>query len=121
MIFLLVLTLGVPLLWILYPIAIQYERGGWWNICLIVALPAWVLDVILNHTTLALLTYSFPMKRLDKYEWTFSDRLARLQYGNLWKHRIARYLKRVLDPIAPSGLHIVPIERSTFHSEKDIT
>lgn len=108
------LVLSTPLLWVLYPIAIQYERKGWWYLFLLVALPTYVLDVVLNHTTLALLTWSFPMKRRDKYEWTFSDRLARLQYGNQWNNDLARYLKRVLDPIAPSGLHIIPIERSTF-------
>lgn len=99
---------GVPALWVLYPLAIQYERGGWWRLCYIPAVPAGVLDVLLNHTTLAVLTWSFPRLRRDKYEFTFSDRLARLYWDEGWRGHCAVYLKQALDGIAPSGVHIHP-------------
>lgn len=90
------------LLWILYPIAIQYERGGWWRLCCIVAVPALVIDVIANYTELALVTWDFPKRG----EWTFSKRLSRLQHNTDWRGEYARYVVPILDKIAPSGKHI---------------
>lgn len=90
------------LLWILYPIAIQFERRGWWYCVLPVTIFALIVDVIANYTELALLTWDFPRRN----EWTFSQRLSRLRYNEDWRGTVARYLVRVLDAIAPSGKHI---------------
>lgn len=91
------------LLWILYPIAIQYERGGLWRAVLPITCFALLVDVIANHTELALLTLDFPRRG----EWTFSQRLVRLRFNAFWRGDLAQYLCRVLDAVAPSGKHIV--------------
>lgn len=71
---------------ILYPIAVQAERGGWWLIVTPVTFIALVLDVVANYTELALITWDFPAKG----EWTFSTRLKRLQYYTGWRGSFAR-------------------------------
>ena len=91
------------LLAFLYPIAIQSERGIWYEILLtlILILPiTLILDICANYTELALLTWDFP--RVGEY--TFSKRLERLQYT------APRYAKLVsiLNTISPSGKHIKP-------------
>lgn len=90
------------LLWILFPIAIQYERGGLWGVFLPITVIALVIDIIANYTELALLTMDFPKKG----EWTFSSRLARLQHNEDWRGSFAQYITKILDAIAPSGKHI---------------
>ena len=79
------LLLSIPLLWALYAIGIQYQRGGWWRVCLAAALPAMVLNVLLNYTLLALLTWDWPRKG----EWTFSTRLRRLVNAPGWRGVLA--------------------------------
>ena len=86
----------------LYAIGIQYQRGGGWYIVVPVVLIALILDFLLNFTELAVLTLDFP--RMG--EWTFSTRLSRLKLNTDWRGDVARYIKRCLDAIAPSGLHI---------------
>lgn len=86
----------------LYCVAIQHERGGLWKLCYIAVLPALFVDVLLNYTELALLTLDFPKWG----EWTFSSRLKRLKDSQTWRGSVALYLKKVLDNIAPSGVHI---------------
>jgi hypothetical protein len=41
------------LLALLYPIAVQYERGGLWRIVLPVTMVTLVIDLIANYTELA--------------------------------------------------------------------
>jgi len=77
------------LLAILYPIAVQAERGGWWLIVTPVTFVALILDVVANYTELALITWDFPTKG----EWTFSTRLKRLQYYTGWRGKFARVAK----------------------------
>jgi len=99
------LLLSIPLLWVLYAIGIQYQRGGWWRVCLVAALPAVVLNVVLNYTLLALITWDFPRKG----EYTFSQRLARLVNSVGWRGVAAWFISRfLLDPFDPDGLHIRP-------------
>lgn len=78
------------LLLLLYPLAIQYEVRQWRIRYLYYAVG--LIDVIANYTELALLTGDFPRKG----EYTFSQRLRRLQYGNayhrLWARAIIPYL-----------------------------
>ena len=98
------------LLWVLYPLAIQYERGGWWRCVLPVTLLALIVDVIANWTELALLSQQARRMGLWDWprlgEWTFSTRLKRLRYNDDWRGDVGRYIARVLDAIAPSGKHI---------------
>lgn len=86
----------------LYAIGIQVERGGWWRVLWPFTLVALFWDIVLNFTELALLTLDYP----EWGEWTFSKRLSRLRFDYGWRGQVARYLKRCLDAIAPSGLHI---------------
>lgn len=86
----------------LYCIGIQCERGGWWRICYLPAAIGLVIDVVANYTELAVLTFDFPKRG----EWTFSTRLARLQYEQGRRGEFARYVGGCLDKIAPSGKHI---------------
>lgn len=88
------------LLWVLYPIAIQYERGGWWYLVAPITFIAWVVDVIANCTELSLLFLEFPR------EPTFSQRLSRLVRSTGWRSDLARRIAPVLNQIAPSGSHI---------------
>lgn len=102
--------LSIPLLWVLYVIGIQYQRGGWWRICLVAALPAILLNVLMNFTVLAVLTWDWPRKG----EWTFSQRLSRLVLETGWRGTLAWYTARyLLDPFDPDGIHIKPKTRSS--------
>lgn len=74
------------LLILLYPIAVQAERGGWWLLVTPVTFVAFLIDVLANYTELALITWDFPAKG----EWTFSKRLKRLQYYHGWRGAFAR-------------------------------
>ena len=51
------------LLFLLYPIAVQFERGGWWLLLAPITLLTLLLDVVCNYTELALLTWDLPQKR----------------------------------------------------------
>jgi hypothetical protein len=90
------------LLFICYAIYIQYERGGLWNVCRLVVVVGYFVDVLANFTELALLTWDFPRWG----EWTFSQRLPRLIRQTGWRSTLARSIARVLDWLAPSGRHI---------------
>ena len=87
---------------ILYPLAIQYERGGWWRVVAPVTLIALVIDVIANHTELAILTLDFPKSG----EWTFSQRLNRLNNDHGWRGVAGRFITNYLDFFDPDGKHI---------------
>lgn len=88
----------------LYFIGIQYERGGWWNLCIPVVIIALILDVILNYTEWVVMLGQLP----NKNEFTISKRLKTLRdsYENGWRNKFARFVSRVLDATAPSGKHI---------------
>lgn len=90
------------LLAILFPIAIQVERGGWWKLLLPVTLLALLVDVLANYTELALLTWDWPAKG----EYTFSTRCLRLQYYNTWGGHVARSVKAYTNYFDPQGDHI---------------
>jgi hypothetical protein len=99
---------GVPALWLLYPIAIQYERAkmgqgwGWW-LCLMFVVPALVIDVIVNWTSLAVI---FGRPRWG--EWTFSTHLYRIcRLEQCWQRTTGWVIALILNLIAPSGMHIL--------------
>lgn len=74
------------LLLLLYPLAIQYEVRKW-PIRYLYYLTG-LIDVIANYTELAVLTLDIPRKG----EYTFSQRLCRLQYGNLYQRCWAKVI-----------------------------
>jgi hypothetical protein len=90
------------LLALLYPIAIQIERGGWWRILAPVTILALIVDLLANFTELSLAMWEYPRRG----EWTFSTRLERLIREQGWRSDIARFVSRILNYIAPSGKHI---------------
>jgi hypothetical protein len=75
------------LLALLYPLAIQYERGGWWSILKPLALVTAIIDVIANYTELAILTLDFPQAG----ELTFSVRCNRLIHQDNWAGKVGRF------------------------------
>ena len=91
------------LLALLYPIAIQFERGGWWLVVLPVTVVALVIDIIANYTELALLTWDWPRRG----EWTFSTRCQRLQHDSGWRGRIGRLVRDYTNYWDPQHDHIV--------------
>ena len=95
--------IALVLLWPLYIIGIQYERGGWWRVILPITLVAAILDVVLNYTELALLTWDRPRAG----EYTFSMRLERLQRREDWRGKMARFIEKyMLGPFDPDGFHV---------------
>ena len=95
--------LAIPALWLLYVVGIQDQRGGWWRLLIVVAVPALLLNVVANFTVLALLTWDWPRKG----EWTFSQRLERLVNAPGWRGLLAWFVARwLLDPFDPDGIHI---------------
>jgi hypothetical protein len=89
------------LLALLYPIAVQYERGGWWRLVAPVTVLALLIDVIATHTELALIC-GWPRKG----EWTFSTCLLRLRYRGDLVGRLCRGVIVYLNFFAPNGKHV---------------
>jgi hypothetical protein len=89
-------------MFVLYAIGIQYERGGGWRALRVVAALALVLDLLLNFSLFALALWDWPRSG----EWTFSKRLKRLNRDTGWRGRIARRITALLDRLAPSGQHV---------------
>lgn len=69
-----------------FPLAIQYERGGWWSVLKPLALLVAIIDVAANYTELALLTWDFPREN----ETTFSQRCKRLIHQDNWAGTVGR-------------------------------
>lgn len=96
--------ISVLVLWPVYIVAVQYLRGGWWRLLAPFTFVALVLDVVLNYTELALLTWDWPR---DRYEVTFSNRLKRLVARDDWRGKLARYIAtKMLNPYDPTGTHV---------------
>lgn len=97
------LVLPIALLWLLYVVGIQAQRGGAWWMLYPVTLAALVLDFALNYTSLAILTWDWPQAG----ERTFSKRLQRLMRGTGWRREFAAWIAMtLLDPFDPTGPHI---------------
>jgi hypothetical protein len=86
----------------LYPLAVQFERGGWWRLLAPVTLFALLIDVIANYTELALLTWDFPRKG----ELTFSTRLLRLRHDTGHMQYAYSNVIDYLNFFAPNGKHV---------------
>jgi hypothetical protein len=89
------------LLIILYPIAVQYERGGLWRLLAPVTLFTLAIYVIATHSELALIC-GWPRKG----EWTFSTCLLRLRYRGDLVGKLCRVVIRYLNFGAPNGRHV---------------
>ena len=87
---------------LLYPIAIQIERGGLWRLLLPITVVALIVDLIANYTELALLTWDWPTVG----EYTFSTRCKRLQYYPGWRGDFARFVRWYTNLFDPQGDHI---------------
>ena len=98
-----VFLLCVYALWPLYVFTMAMLRAKEANLT---TLTAWVfafplivialiLDVLLNFTVFAVLTWDFPRKG----EWTFSQRLARLVRDTGWRGKLSNWIAAsLLDP-----------------------
>lgn len=95
--------IAILILWPLYLVGIQYERKGVFYLLLPVTFIAFVIDVVLNYTELALITLDLP-----KFgEYTFSKRLERLVDRKDWRGKLANFIKiNLLDWADPDGIHI---------------
>ena len=90
---------------LLYPVAIQYKRGGAWVALLPIALVTAIIDVIANYTELALLTWQMPLRT----EATFSQRLPRLRRGNRWQRFVAAIVIPYLNYFDPGHIKDEPL------------
>ncbi len=85
-----------------YPLAIQYERGGWWKLLMPFTLVVAIVDVYLNFTTFALCLWSAPGKK----EITFSQHLERLVRQQNLRGKVARAVARFTNHFDPTPPHI---------------
>lgn len=90
------------LLALLFPLAIQYERGGAWRLLAPVTFVAVLLDIAANYSELALLTWDWPRKG----EHLFSQRLKRLIHNDGWRGSVARAVAKPLNYFDPTGTHV---------------
>ena len=89
-------------LFTLYPLAVQYERGGWWKLLFPLYALAGVLSAYLNYTTFVLYTMDQPRKG----ENTFSQRCERLVGEATLRGVIARAVARYTNRFDPTPPHI---------------
>ena len=97
-------------MWVFYVFCMEILRAqseGKMNFVLwLLAMPfvaaAIGLDVLLNYSLFALMTWDFPRKG----EYTFSERLARLVKEQTWRRHVAMAIASILDPFDPTGRHI---------------
>ena len=90
------------LLALLYPIAVQYDRGGRWRLLAPLTVLTIGINMLANYTELALLTWDFPQPG----EHTFSQRLKRLVNDRGWRGVLARGIAAGLNYFAPDGRHV---------------
>lgn len=90
---------------LLFPLAIQYERGGYWKLLWPLYLTTAILDVTANYTELALITYDWPKAG----EVTFSLRIPRLLLVGGWISSAVYWCARYLNYFSPGHNHISQI------------
>lgn len=96
---------------ILYPIAIQYERGGFWFILVpFVTFPTFLIDIFANATMISIIYGEMPFKYshiLNRREYTFSDRLERLVKDESHElYNVSVMIALWLNKVSPSKKHI---------------
>ena len=77
------------LLALLYPLAIQYQRGGWWRVLMPLTLLTAILDFIVNYTTFSLILLEFPKTG----ERTVSQRCNRLIHQSGYRGFVGRLIQ----------------------------
>ena len=94
-----VLTLTTALL---YPIAIQFKRGGLWNCVLPVTAITAALDVAANYTEVAFV-FGFP----EKGDYTITRRFRRMEESDPLPARrdFAKMVNTFLHACEPDGEH----------------
>ena len=88
---------------LIYPLAIQYKRGGAWCVLYPLALVALILDVASNYTEMWVIFWDAP----EHGEYTISQRIARYMRisdyrGRFilcfeWRYRLARPIAAYLN------------------------
>jgi len=98
------LVVAPLLMFLLYVVGIQYQAGG---VCLLLAFVtvfAWLLDILLNYTTLVVYT-AFDIPQRARREFTFSQRMPRLIAAGGTVGRLCLMLAHALNALAPK-IHI---------------
>lgn len=90
------------LLTVVYPLGIQYERGGWFRVLLPFYALAAVLSVTVNVTWFSLVVWELPRKG----EITTSQRCERLVFSSGWPGVLARSIARYTNLFDPTPPHI---------------
>lgn len=94
--------LSLVLLILLYPIVIQYNRGGFFKLLLPLLFLAIIADIIANYTILIVLMLDVPQEG----EYTFSKRLERLVLETGIRGKICLVIAKILNWFDPSHNHI---------------
>lgn len=100
------------LLALLYPLAVQYDRGGRWRLLAPLTLLTIGVNMLANYTELALLTWDFPQPG----EHTFSQRLKRLVEDDGWRGVLARGIAEALNYFAPDGKHVPTVTATATYT-----
>ena len=74
---------------LLYPLAIQYQRGGLWRVLMPLTLATAILDVIVNYSAFSLLVMEWP----PAGERTVSQRCSRLIHQSGYRGFVARCIQ----------------------------
>lgn len=93
--------LACILVYLLYVIGIQYERGGAWR----VLLPFTVLVLLLSwaiNQTIGRLVYGKPLT----WRETFSKHTSRMVFVQNWRGRFARLIAALLNFASPNENHV---------------
>ena len=90
------------LLAVFFPVGVQYERGGLWQVLLPFYIGAAVLSVTVNLTWFSVAVWELPKKR----ELTTSERCERLVSAPGWPGFLARAIARFTNRFDPTGPHI---------------
>lgn len=106
----------VVLMYVLFAVGIQFFRGGWYKVLVVVLVPAFVLDLLLNYTLLPL----FLWRRPSPGDHTISQTLGELYSDTGWRGDLAFFIGvKWLDPLDPRGQHVYgkrPADRLAPHS-----
>lgn len=85
----------------LYPLAIQFKRGGLWLAVTPITLLVVLLDVLANYTELALI-FGWPREG----EYTITRRIRRMHFDEVEARRkLAELVQVYLDAAEPDGKH----------------
>jgi hypothetical protein len=94
------------ILWFRYIVAINFERGGWWNLLVPMAIKTGAVDIFLNYTSFRVLMWSKP----GPGEYTISKHLERLVLLQTRKGAFCRHIsKYFINPWDKVGGPHIPI------------